>query len=53
MSCFYCNSTGHLCGRCGEAENACQCGGIEDCDIVDCPECQGTGDEPKDEDEDE
>jgi hypothetical protein len=38
--CLTCNGTKLLCGRCGNAENACRCGGAEEGDLMDCPDCK-------------
>lgn len=38
-SCFICNGTQLLCGRCGDAHTACRCGGAEEGDLMECPDC--------------
>ena len=43
--CLRCNGTGELCGHCGEASNACTCGGVEEGNLVPCSECENQDDE--------
>lgn len=44
--CFMCDGTGKRCNRCGETELICTCvedGKLEYSNIVNCEDCNGTG----------